>query len=150
MARKDIDTEEQEVEQETESQDDTELSLVDLIKEQAQEEDADPRRSNITLRKIIGGEILTAEVVRKQIWVVVLVTLFILVYIAEGYSYKQYMLSIDKLNEELRDAKYRALSVKSDLTESTRRSKIIDLLKTNHDSLLHTADHPAYVIEVPE
>ncbi len=141
MAKEDIETREEQ---------DEEISLMDLLKEQAQEEDVDPRRSNITLRKIIGGEILTAEVVRKQIWVIILVTLFIIIYIAEGYSYKQFMLSIDNLNTQLRDAKYRALSVKSDLTEHTRRSKIIDLLEINHDSLLHVADRPPYIVPIPE
>ncbi len=130
--------------------DDAEISLIQMIQEQAQEEDADPQRTNITLRKVLGGEILTTDVVRKQIWVIVLVTLFIIAYIAEGYSYKHYMISIDKLNTQLRDAKYRALSVKSDLTEHTRRSKIIDLLTANHDSLLHVADRPAYIVDIPK
>ncbi len=125
-------------------------SLMQIIQEQAQEEDTDPRRTNITLRKIIGGEILIAEIVRKQIWVILLITLFLVIYIAQGYSYKKYILEINNLTEELKDAKYRALSVKSDLTEHTRESNIIELLKLHKDSLLQHSDIPRYIIEVPE
>ncbi len=125
-------------------------SLIEIIKEQATEEDINPKKSSLSLRKIIGGEILTTNAVRRQIWVVLLITLFLIIYIAEGYSYKRYIVDIDKLTKEIKTAKYSALSKKSDLTEHTRESKIIELLKTNKDSLLKRADHPAYIIEIPE
>ncbi len=135
---------------ETEDSDSSTPSLMTLIKEQVTEEDADPRKSNLSLRKIIGGEILTAEIVRKNIWLILLITLFLVIYIAEGYSYKKYIVDIDRLNKELRDAKFKSLSVKSDLTEHTRESKILELLRLNNDSTLHRPDRPPYIIEVPE
>ncbi len=124
--------------------------MTQIIKEQAKEEDAPISKNNLSLRKIIGGEILTAEIVRKQIWLVLLITLFLVIYIAEGYSYKKYILEIDKLATQLKDAKYKALSVKSDLTEHTRESKIIEMLEMNRDSLLKRSDRPPYIINVPE
>ncbi len=124
-------------------------SLMQIIKEQASEEDTPVSKHNFSLRKIIGGEILTAEIVRRQIWLVLLIMLFLIVYIAEGYSYKKYILEIDRLTTDLQDAKYRALSVQSDLTEHTRESRIMQLLRINNDTLLHRSGTPPFIIEVP-
>ncbi|MCD7713341.1 MAG: hypothetical protein LUI08_00185 [Prevotella sp.] len=124
-------------------------SLMQMIKEQVSEDDT-PAGSNFSLRKIIGGEFLTAEIVRRQIWVVLLVALFLVIYIAEDYSYKKYIIEIDRLNTQLKAAKYRALSVESDLTEHTRESRIIELLHVNGDSLLERSALPPYIIDVPE
>ncbi|MCD8282309.1 MAG: hypothetical protein LUC22_03535 [Prevotella sp.] len=125
-------------------------SLMQIIKEQATEEDTPASTHNFSLRKIIGGEILTAEIVRRQIWLVLIIMVFLIAYIAQGYSYKKYILEIDRLSTQLKDAKYRALSVRSDLTEHTRESRIIQLLKINNDSLLQRSAEPPYIIEVPE
>jgi hypothetical protein len=60
------------------------------------------------------------------------------------------MLTIDKLEKELLDAKYKALSSFSTLTEKCRESHVLDALKQNKDSLLHIADQPPYIINVAE
>ena len=57
---------------------------------------------------------------------------------------------IDKLEKEVLDAKYKALSCSSTLTEKCRESKVLEALKQNKDSLLHVADQPPYIINVPE
>ena len=50
----------------------------------------------------------------------------------------------------LKDAKFKALSSSSTLTEKCRESHVLDILKQSNDSLLHQADQPPYIIEVPE
>lgn len=125
-------------------------SLSEIIREQATEEDAPISKNNLSLKKILGGDMLVAEVVRKQIWLILLVTFFLIIYIAQGYSYKKYVLEIDKLTVQLKDAKYKALSVKSELTERTRESKVLEMLKINNDTLLKISDRPPFIIEVPE
>ena len=60
------------------------------------------------------------------------------------------MITIDQLELKLKDAKYKALSSSSTLTEKCRESHVLDILKQNQDSLLHQADQPPYIIEVPE
>jgi hypothetical protein len=54
------------------------------------------------------------------------------------------------LEKELLDAKYKALSSSSTLTEKCRESHVLDALKQNKDSLLHVADQPPYIINVAE
>ena len=56
----------------------------------------------------------------------------------------------DKLNKELLDAKYKALSSSSMLTEKCRESHVLEMLRNNKDSILHIADQPPYIINVPE
>lgn len=120
-----------------------------MIKEKAKEED--PKlTSALTLRTILGGDFLTAEMVRRQIWLFILIILFTIVYVAFRYQCQQDMIAIDKLEKELLDAKYKALSSSSTLTEKCRESHVLEALKANKDSLLHIADQPPYIINVPE
>jgi hypothetical protein len=88
--------------------------------------------------------------VRRQIWLFVLMVVFCIVYVAIRYQCQQDMLTIDKLEKELLDAKYKALSSSSTLTEKCRESHVLDALKQNKDSLLHIADQPPYIINVAE
>ena len=122
---------------------------IQMIKEKAQEEDPRPT-SAITLRTILGGDFLTADMVRRQIWLFVLLVVFCIAYVAIRYQCQQDLIAIDKLEKELLDAKYKALSSSSTLTEKCRESHVLDALKQNKDSLLHIADQPPYIIYVPE
>ena len=122
---------------------------IQLIKEKAKEED--PKLTpTLTLRTILGGDFLTADMVRRQIWLFVLMVIFTIFYVAFRYQCQQDMLAIDKLEKEVLDAKYRALSCSSTLTEKCRESHVLDALKSNKDSVLHVSDQPPYIINVPE
>ena len=98
---------------------------IQLIKEKAKEEDPRPN-SSMTLRTILGGDFLTADMVRRQIWLFVLMVVFCIVYVAIRYQCQQDMLTIDKLEKELLDAKYKALSSSSTLTEKCRESHVLE------------------------
>lgn len=119
------------------------------IEEQARE-DEQPQSSNFTLRKILGGDILSARLLRNNIWLIITAVIFTIVYISNRYSVQKYLIEIDKLQKELEDAKYRALSSSSQLTEKTRESHILEILKTRKDSVLKMSDRPPYIIDVPE
>lgn len=126
-----------------------EESLKEAIAKQAIEDEA-PLSSSFTLRKILGGDILTAQVIRRQIWLIVLVVFFIIIYISNRYSIQQDLIKIDQLQEELRNAKYKALSSSSQITERSRESNVLKMLQNNKDSVLHIATQPPYIINVPE
>ena len=100
--------------------------------------------------KIIGGDILSADIVRGQIWLFLLIVVFTIVYVAFRYQCQQDMITIDKLENNLKDAKYKALSSSSTLTERCRESHVLELLKARNDSLLRPSDQPPYIINVPE
>lgn len=131
------------------SKEDKEPSLVTVIRKQAIEEEQ-PLSKTFTLRKILGGEMLSAAVLRKQIGVILLITGFIVLYISNRYNCQQCMIEIDTLERNLKDVKYRALSSSSTLTEMSRESRVLEMLKSNGDSVLHISKQPPYIIEVPK
>lgn len=124
------------------------VSLKTIIREQAIEDEL-PLTKNLTLKKILGGDILNADIIRRQIWVIMLTAMFIVVYISNRYKCQQDLILIDNLNAQLKDAKYRALSSSSDLTQQTRESKVLEQLKTTGDSTLQIPTQPPYIINVP-
>jgi len=136
-------------EEDIEKAEETATAIKEAIKETAKEEDSSPM-ANISLKKILGGDFLTAQFVRSQIWLILLITFFTVVYIANRYACQQCLIEIDRLEKELKDAKYKALTSASQLTEKCRESKVLDMLKTNEDSVLHIANQPPFIIIVPE
>lgn len=123
-------------------------SLRTIIRQQAIEDEL-PLTKNVTLGKILGGQMLNTQFLRQQIWVIVLITLFIIVYISNRYKCQQNLIKIDNLQSELEDAKYRALSSSSDLTQQTRESKVLERLHNDKDSTLHIPTQPPYIITIP-
>ena len=109
------------------STDDEGPTLKEVIAKQATEDES-PFASHFTLKKILGGDVLTTQTIRHQIGVFLLITAFLIVYIA----------------------KYKALSSSSQLTEKSRESHVLELLKNNKDSVLKIASQPPYIINVPE
>lgn len=122
---------------------------IKIIKETASEEDPRPSQQ-VNLRTILGGDILTVGMVRSQIWLFLLIVAFTIVYVAFRYQCQQDMQTIDRLETELKDAKNKALAASSTLTEKCRESHVLEILKQNKDSLLHIADQPPYIIQIPE
>ena len=149
VAEDPITNEEKLVEEEAAEMKEQAKKTIQMIKEKAREEDPKPS-SAMTLRTILGGDFLTAEMVRRQIWLFVLMVAFCIVYVAIRYQCQQDMIAIDKLEKQLLDAKYKALSSSSTLTEKCRESHVLDALKQNKDSLLLVSDQPPYIITIPE
>lgn len=122
---------------------------IKKIKETATEEDPKPS-GQVTLRTILGGDLLSAQSVRSQIWLFLVIVAFTIVYVAFRYQCQQDLITIDKMENQLKDAKFKALSSSSTLTEKCRESHVLDILKQNKDSMLHQADHPPFIIQIPE
>ena len=125
-----------------------EKALKNAIEEQARE-DEQPLSSNFTLKKILGGDIFSTHFLRNNIGLIVLIVVFVIIYISNRYSVQKDLIEIDKLETELSDAKYRALSSSSQLTERSRESHVLEILKTNKDSILKISSRPPFIINVP-
>ncbi len=124
-------------------------SLSEVIEEQATEGEA-PLSRTFSLRKILGGDILNTSFMRRQVLLFLLISLFVVIYIANRYSCQQDIIQIDALQKELKDAKYKALSSDSKLTEESRQSNVLEMLKNNKDSTLKMPTQPPYIITVPD
>lgn len=124
-------------------------SFAEMVKERATEGDSKPNAAT-NLRSIINGDMLNAKVVRNQIGVFFLITFFFFIYISNRYACQRNLVKINKLTKELTDAKFRALSSTSELTEKSRESRVLDMLRACQDSTLHIASQPPYIITVPK
>lgn len=124
-------------------------SFAEMVKERATEGDSKPNAAT-NLRSIINGDMLNAKVVRNQIGVFFLITFFVFIYISNRYACQRNLVKINKLTKELTDAKFRALSSTSELTEKSRESRVLDMLRACQDSMLHIASQPPYIITVPK
>ncbi|MBR1394959.1 MAG: hypothetical protein IJ559_04800 [Prevotella sp.] len=142
-------TEEEDIQEKLKAKEQNALEKLKEIKQRVSEDDTVPV-GTLTLRKILGGDFLSAELVRRNIWPLVLVVFFTVVYVAFRYQCQQDMIKIDKMEGQLKDAKYKALSSSSTLTERCRESQVLEKLRQNHDSLLHSSNQPPYIINVPE
>lgn len=145
--QEDVAAEEEQLEEPQEDPEELQIKLQEAIKEQAREDESE-HSATFTLRKILGGDFLTAEMLRRQIGVVLLVLFFIIVYISNRYSCQKSLIEIDQLNMELQDAKYRALSSASELTERCRESNVLEMLRIQKDSTLKIPSEPPYIVEI--
>lgn len=121
------------------------IELKKVIADQAREDEREGS-FNQSLKKILVGEMLNSRLLRENIGLMIVIVVFIVVSITNRYTVQQNMLERSKLEKELQDTKFRALSASSDLTERTRKSRIIEMLR---DTTLKESEHPAFLIEVP-
>jgi hypothetical protein len=126
----------------------TRPSLKEIIEENARE-DEKPFSSTLALKTILGGDILNTQAIRRQVWLILLITFFSILYVSNRYSCQKQQIKIDKLNTELKKSKYKTLSLSSVLTERCRESHVVEMLRANKDSIIRTADQPPYIIMIP-
>ena len=126
----------------------TRPSLKEIIQENARE-DEKPFSSTLALKTILGGDILNTQAIRRQVWLILLITFFSILYVSNRYSCQKQQIKIDKLNTELKKSKYKTLSLSSVLTERCRESHVVEMLRANSDSVIRTADQPPYIIMIP-
>lgn len=123
-------------------------TLEDIVEQEAHESETQPP-SNFSLSKTLGGAIL-AHVIQKQIKLVLLITLFLIIYITCRYQCQQKMVEIDRMEQQLTSIRYKATVVTSFLTEKSRESNIMEMLEQKGDSTLQIPKDPPYKINIPE
>ena len=101
---------------------------------------------HITLKSILGGDILVHDFVRRQANLFILIVFLILLYVDNRYSSQQELIEIDRLKKELTDIKYDALTISSELTEKSRQSRIEKYI-SDKGTPLKTASTPPYLIK---
>ncbi len=124
-------------------------TIAEAIREQASEAER-PFSADLTLRKILGGDFLTARTIRNQLGLIVLIVLFTLVYVSNRYKCQKDIHQINELKEKLKDSKYKAMASSSEITELSRESNVLDMLKSTGDSTLKAPQQPPYIVVVPK
>lgn len=120
---------------------------IEKISEVKAKEGEDKSASSFSLSKTLGGVII-ARAIQKQIWLVLLITGFIIIYITNRYTCQKQSLEIAKLEKDLTALRYKATVCSSVLTEKSRESNIINMLTAMGDSTLTIPNEPPYLIKV--
>lgn len=123
------------------------LALEQAIADQAREDEREGS-FNQSLKRILVGELLNSKILRENVGLMILIIVFVVISITNRYTVQQKLLEQSKLKKELQDTKFRAFSAASELTERTRKSRIMEALRARQDSLLKEPAHPAFLIEV--
>ena len=92
---------------------------------------------------ILGGGILKEDFIVKHTKMIVLVVMLIFIFIGNRYVCMQRLREIDRLQQQLRDVRFEALSISSELTGNSRQSQI-ELLIEEQGIELEAAKNPPY------
>lgn len=111
------------------------------------EEDDDSTQINVSLRTILGGDLLAGRWFRRQFGYILLLVAIAIVYVANRYACQQEMIDRINLSDTLLDARYKALTRSSELLERTLRSHVEESLA---DSTLRTPTTPPYLLKIEE
>ena len=102
------------------------------------------------LKKSLSGDVLAKDAIKSQTGVILIVAFFIMLCTSNRYSCQQDHIEEAELKKELSDSKNRAFSSFSVLTEKSRRSKLLEGLKTMNDSTLQITEQPPYIVQIPQ
>lgn len=94
---------------------------------------------------ILGGGILKEDFVLRHTRMIVLVVFLIFFFIGNRYTCMQKLSQIDRLQQRLRDVRFEALSISSELTGNSRQSQIESLIEEQGLNL-ETAKTPPFEI----
>lgn len=101
----------------------------------------------LKVKDLLGGSVLSREVVVRQIPFVLFLFALILFYIANQYRGDQVMSEIVKLEKRLKDMRTESVSVAFELMEKSRQTRVLRLTK-DMGLPLEEAMEPPVTIEV--
>lgn len=100
----------------------------------------------MSITYLVFGEFLSSGVIRHNAGFIIVVVVCTLFLIGNGYTYQNEEKERDKLKEQVEDAKYRALTLSSELMDRTRQSHIEESLRENGDSTLKSPTTSPFIL----
>ncbi len=123
---------------------------IEAIKKFTDKDEDEDGLGEISLKSIIGGDILQSRFMQHQVVFFMFLVLLALIYTGNRYASQQDSLLIDSLKIQLQEERYKVLTIESELLNASRQSEIVKKLKENGDSsLLHTTT-PPFAIKMNE
>jgi cell division protein FtsL len=95
---------------------------------------------------ILGGTVLTEDFFWKNARFIITVFVIIVLYISNRYSCIEKISSIERLQRELKDAKYESVTISAELMGVSRESRVEDLVQKNGVDLKQI-NEPIYKIK---
>lgn len=113
------------------------------MEESGQRKKAKGKENRLSLIYILGGGILKEDFIMRHTRLIGLVVILVFFFIGNRYTCMQKLRDIDLLQQKLRDVRFEALSISSELTGNSRQSQI-ELLIEEQGIDLEGAKTPPY------
>ncbi len=123
----------------------TEAADNEAIKRYVEDEEDEDEFGEISLKSILGGDILQSKL--RQVIFVLFVVVLMLAYTANRYNSQQEIITIDSLKLKLQEERYNVLTQSSELLNLSRQSNIEVKLKENGDSALVNPTTPPFEVK---
>ncbi len=101
----------------------------------------------LTLRSILGGDILGHRAFRRQLLYIAMLCAMAIVYVANRYACQRETIRREELANRLADRKFKALTIAAELTEFSMSTNILENLP---DTTLQTPVQPGYNLYINE
>lgn len=100
----------------------------------------------VTMKDLLGGGVLSREVVVRQIPFVLFLFALILSYIANQYRGEKVMSEIVSIEKRLKDLRTESVSVAFELMEKSRQTRVLEMI-TEKGIVLEEAITPPITVE---
>lgn len=107
------------------------------------QENKNKKKKHFSFLYILGGGVLTEDFILRHTRMIVLIVILIFFFIGNRYTCLQKLREIDKLQKELKDVRFEALSISSELTGNSRQSQV-EMLIEEQGIELEAAKAPPY------
>lgn len=111
--------------------------------EENRRQQAEQKGRHFSLLYILGGNILKEDFIVRHAWMIIWVLFWLLFLITNRFTCLQKLREIDRLQQQLRDVRFEALSISSELTGHSRESQIESLVEEQGIDL-ESAKTPPY------
>ena len=122
-------------------------SEKEAIKRYVEDEEDEDEFGEISLKSILGGDILQSRFFLRQVAFVIFVVALMLFYTANRYTSQQKIITIDSLKLKLQEERYNVLTQSGELRNLSRQSNIELKLKENGDSALVNPTTPPFEVK---
>ena len=95
---------------------------------------------------VFGGSVLTEDFFLRNMRFILMLVLVMILFISHRYTVLQGMSDIERLQNQLKDVKYEALTISSSLTEASRQAEIERRVE-EAGLELKVSNEPVYYIE---
>ena len=94
----------------------------------------------------LNGDKLRSQKLREQYPLIALIVVLIFLYILTGYQSDKQQHRLTDTKKEMLDAKFRYMTISSQLTNTTRQSQIIEALHANGSALQENTKPPTKIL----
>lgn len=95
----------------------------------------------------LNGDKLRSQKIREQYPLIGLIVGLVFLYILTGYQSAKQQHRLTDTKKEMLDAKFRYMTISAQLTNSTRQSQVIEVLKVNGSELQENRVPPVKIID---